>query len=711
MHHSEPWVLGLSHSHNGACCLLKGDRIVAAVQEERLTRKKRERIFGSRPSLATAYCLSQAGIRPEDLDLVVYTAQGRLSSVVEDVALNPQLQAVLHGVPLLRVSHHMAHAVSAFAISGFEESAILVVDGMGSPENDLNDDEKAAMKQRVEDGWETISLYHAEGTTIRTLEKHMVEKGQWLTWDFDRMPKFRSLGGIFSALSWQIFGDHHEAGKVMGLAPYGRPEVPVEDFFRIVDGSFEYSDALPERYRLVDRWPNRKTEYQNLAASAQVALEEALLYLCRHLRELSGSPRLSYAGGVALNSVANERIVREVGFEDVYFIPAAEDSGPAIGAAYYGLWQLTGKNTRARQVHDAVGRPYSDEEIGKALERTPGVQVSSTQNVLAEAVEMLCDGQILGWFHGRSELGPRALGQRSILCDPRSPDAKAVLNSRVKHREAFRPFAPAILLEEADAWFELEGMTESPYMLRVCRFREDKKDQVPAVVHVDGTGRLQTLTPEANGRFYELVERFHQKTGVPILLNTSFNVMGEPIVETPEDALWCFLSTGIDALVLEDRIVTKSATFRSILDFYPRITSLRFSKSNVFVDGRMNGDGDEFLTFSSMTPWGRTKYIASPSVLPVLAEIDGKSSGWEILERLPREPLPVRDERSLIGSLTRWSAATQGEPLIDGTAGLRDITETLYRGQIAKFDEKSLTRLLIVLRRMFIVGLGERPAG
>jgi carbamoyltransferase len=705
-----PWILGISNSHNGAVCLLKGDEIVAAVQEERLTRRKRHRIFGSKPSLAISYCLSEAGIKAKDLDVVVYSAQGRMSSQLEDMTLNPQLQVALHGVPTLRISHHLAHAVSAFAVSGFEDSAVLVVDGMGSPEADLNEDERSAIRTRVEDGWETASLYHASGTAIRAVEKHMVEKAQWITWDFDRMPKFRSLGGVFSALSWQIFGNHHEAGKVMGLAPYGKPEYPVEDFFRIVDDSFQFSDVIPDRFQFIDRWPNRKAEYENLSASAQVALEEALLHLARRARELTGSRRLCYAGGVALNSVANERIMREAGFDDVYVIPAAEDSGPAIGAAYYGLWHLTQKNTLARLVHDAVGRSYSSEEIGQTVAQTPGISSSAVDNVIAEAVDLLCDGKILGWFHGRSELGPRALGQRSILCDPRSPEAKAILNSRVKHREGFRPFAPAVLLEKADEWFELDGMTESPYMLRVCRFREEKKDQVPAVVHVDGTGRIQTLTPHANGRFYELVKHFHEKTGVPILLNTSFNVMGEPIVETPEDALWCFLSTGIDACVLEDRIVSKLPTFRSILDFYPRITSPRFSRSSLFVAGQMNGDTDAYLTFSTMTRWGRAAQIASPAILPVLAQINGTTSGWEILEKLPKEPFTVQDERSFMGSLSRWTAATRGEALVDGTAAVRDIADTLFREQVATFNEATLTRMLVRLRRMSVVGFGPSPA-
>jgi hypothetical protein len=268
--------------------------------------------------------------------------------------------------------------------------------------------------------------------------------------------------------------------------------------------------------------------------------------------------------------VANERIIRESKFKDVYIIPAAEDSGAAIGAAYYGLWHLGKKNTRRRLLHDAVGREYTSSAARQAVAETPAVEAIESKDVISDAADLLVDGKILGWFQGRSELGPRALGQRSILCDPRRPDGKEVLNSRVKHREAFRPFAPVVLLEKVRDWFELDGINpESAYMLRICLFKEDKKDLVPAVVHADGTGRFQTVTKEANGPFYNLIKEFGERTGVPIILNTSFNTMGMPIVETPQDALLCFLSTGIDYCVLEDVIVKKRDRILLGLDSTP----------------------------------------------------------------------------------------------------------------------------------------------
>lgn len=553
------WVLGISASHNGAACLLKGDEIIVAIQEERLSGFKRHRIYGAKPSLSVPYCLNYAGIRPRDLSAIILCAGGHARSTAQDIRRNPLFKGVLGHVPVLTIPHHFGHAMSAFATSGFEESSLLVIDGMGSPYEDLFEDERRAVRRRVRDGWETASLYAASGTSLTVLEKHLVEKGHWLLKRRGGMPLFGSLGGMYSAVAHQLFGDAMEAGKVMGLAPYGIPRLAPEQFFEVTrGGSFIFRDVVPQAFRHNDRWPAREDEYRDLAASVQSALESAILYLAKRLRSLNPSENLCYAGGVALNSVVNERLIRESGFKRVHITPVADDSGPAIGAAYYGLWHLRGVNTRRRMVHDGFGRPYAGDSVLSAVHTTPGVRFIRSRDVISDAVELLCSGKIIGWFDGRSELGPRALGQRSIICDPRRPDGKAILNLRVKKREAFRPFAPAILLEEAEDWFDLGGAPPaSPFMLRVCKFRPGKADVVPAVAHVDNTGRLQTVTRAANGRFYELIRRFHKRTGVPLLLNTSFNVMGRPIVETPEDALSCLLESGLDCCVFEEGIISK----------------------------------------------------------------------------------------------------------------------------------------------------------
>jgi carbamoyltransferase len=557
--HKPHWIIGISASHNGAVCLLRDDQLVVAVQEERLTRVKRQRIYGAEPSRALAYCLSYAGITADDVTLAVVCLQGRAKDAHQAVESNPALQRTRGRVPTVVIPHHLGHAFSAFATSGFEDSAVLVIDGAGSPFEDLPADERDAVKQRVEDGWETVSLYAAAGKSVVPLEKQMVARGGWYRPRAGGMPRFGSLGGMFSAVATQLFAEPMEAGKVMGLAPYGTPTIPASAFFDIEEGGFRFREDVPAMFAHEERWPERREEYMNLAASVQSALETAVLHLARRLRELCPSVNLCYAGGVALNSVANERLIRESGFRAVHIPPAAEDSGPAIGAAYYGLWQLTGRNTRRRMLHDACGMSYTQAAVSTAVEKFSQVRTVKPHDVVTDAVERLSAGQIVGWFDGGSELGPRALGQRSILCDPRRPDAKEILNLRVKRREPFRPFAPVVPLEEVDDWFELDGAPrESPFMLRVCEFRKEQAARVPAVVHVDGTGRVQTVTREANGRFYELVKSFGAATGVPVVLNTSFNVMGEPIVETPEDAVACLLNSGLDCCVFEDRIVVKN---------------------------------------------------------------------------------------------------------------------------------------------------------
>ncbi|MFP3943058.1 MAG: carbamoyltransferase [Alphaproteobacteria bacterium] len=655
----EPWVLGLSASHNGAACLMHGERIVAAMQEERLVGKKRARLQGARPSLAVRYCLDQGGIGPAGLDLVVLCAQKAVQLPENDITANRMLNVKANRIPVLTISHHAGHAVSAFATSGFDEAAVLVVDGMGSPTYDLSEDEKNAIIGAAPGavGGETNSIYHAQGTALKALEKHMADRGRWLNPPPPgaTMPTFGSLGGIFSAAAQQIFGDSMDAGKVMGLAPYGTPTIEPGEFFEIRDGRFVFFDHVPKRFTKAERWPNAQREYENLACSVQNALEHALLYLAGRVRELCPSRNLAYVGGVALNSVANERIIRECGFERVYIMPAAEDSGPAIGAAWHGLWHLTGAYTPRALERDGFGRTYSAREISAAIERTPAVVTQETGSAVGDAADLLVDGKIIAWFTGPSELGPRALGQRSILCDPRHPEAKEKLNARVKHREAFRPFAPVILLEEVGNWFELEGADPaSPFMLRVMKFKEDKRGLVPAVVHVDGTGRVQTVTKAANGAYYDLVREFSERTGVPILLNTSLNVMGEPIVETPEDALWCLLLTQLDACVFDGAVVTKKPGYQSLADLYPHFS---IEPQNI-----RRAPGGEGMAFMVTTPWGPYAFgLRDEKTLAIIrvlmgGAMDGSTSAGEVSERIRRELGPVSDTDliRLFAQLRRW---------------------------------------------------------
>lgn len=417
-----PFVLGINASHNGSCCLLRGDRIVAAIQEERLTRRKRHRINGSEPAQSIRYCLETAGITAADLSLVVLCVQKDSQDVRNDIHLNPLLRLAHNNVKCHVISHHLGHAISTFVTSGFTEAAVLVADGVGSYWEDLGQEERTARVLGARGGQEIISLYHADVMGLHAIEKHFAPRDQWLgrdAWLYrtcPSMPRFESLGGMYSAVATQIFGDMDEAGKVMGLAPYGSPVHPIEAFYTIAsDGRFLFSDAIPAQFQTSERWPNRQKAYEDLAASVQCALENAILLLGERLRKQSSATRLCLAGGLALNSVANERIISETSFSDVHIIPAADDAGVAIGAAYYGLWLLGGRFKSSKLSSDGLGRWYSDDEITKSIEDTPAIIVNRANDIPQRTAELLASGQIVGWFQGELNLG-LALWDTAVFC-------------------------------------------------------------------------------------------------------------------------------------------------------------------------------------------------------------------------------------------------------------------------------------------------------
>ncbi|ARN76132.1 carbamoyltransferase [Oceanicoccus sagamiensis] len=662
----QPWVLGVSASHNGAACLLKGDRIVVAIQEERILGLKRAPINLKKNCLAINYCLQYAKITPADLDCIVLSSQSSLDDPSNTYTDNPIIQQAINAKIEL-IGHHKAHAYSAFAPSGFDDAAVLVIDGMGSPVSDLDKDEQKAIVGNISQGSETISLYDASGTTLTPLEKHLVTNHDWLKpYQGDvRMADFASLGGIFSSCAGQIFGSYSDAGKVMGLAPYGSPTIAAEEFFSINNGGLTFHNNVPKRFTFSERWPQHQQLYADLACSAQQALEEAILYLTRQLKQKSNSKNFVYAGGVALNSVANERIVRESGFENVYIIPPAEDSGAALGAAYYGLWSIKPTNTKNTLKSDSLGAVYSESEIDTAINNSPWVEVINDQASPEDVAELIANNNIIGFFAQGSELGPRSLGQRSILCDPRRKDAKKVLNDRVKHREGFRPFAPVILAEEVANWFDLEGThPESPFMLRVLRFRENAEEKVPGVTHCDGSGRVQTVTKENNGQYYEVLKAFHAKTGVPILINTSLNVMGEPIVETPEDTLYSLAMTDLDYIFIGNKILGKKKRFKSALDFYPYFLqpdSLQAAKTQLQTSRQLQVS----------TPWGEAN-------------------------------LPIHDP------LTLQLAIDGADGLINGKTKARSVLKHLQAKQ-SKLSQSAFIRSLVQLRRGRVIGLSTTP--
>jgi carbamoyltransferase len=585
-------ILGISaFYHDSAAALLDDGRIVAAAQEERFTRKKHDASF---PKEAVRYCLAEAGIQLEEVDQIVFyekpllkferLAETWLAEAPRGFgafleALPQWLQKKLHHPRLLReglggawkkrfvfVEHHESHAASAFFPSPFDEAAILTLDGVGE--------------------WTTTSWGIGRGNQISL-------GGEIL------FP--HSLGLLYSAFTYQCgFRVNSGEYKLMGLAPYGIPrhrdlilrelvDVKPDGSYRLNLRYFGYTRSLRMTSPAFEKLfgPARKPEepieerHLDLAASIQAVTEEIVLRLARSLRARSGLPNLVLAGGVALNCVANGRVFREAGFERLWVQPAAGDAGGALGAALFCHHQLL-DGPRPAPRHDAMhgallGPACTDDEAAKALTDAGAVYERVGAEALANRVaSLLAGGKIVAWVQGRMEFGPRALGSRSILGDPRDPEMQRRMNLRIKFRESFRPFAPAVLAADVGDWFEVPERFESPYMLVVApvapnrrrapdcslaglaRQRQNLSD-IPAVTHVDHSARIQTVDTDSNPRFLALLSAFKDLTGCPILVNTSFNVRGEPIVCTPADAHRCFLATEIDVLVVGDCLVAREA--------------------------------------------------------------------------------------------------------------------------------------------------------
>ena len=589
-------ILGISaFYHDSAAALLVDGKIVAAAQEERFTRKKHDQGF---PIRAIEYCLAEAGIAPDGLEAVVFyekpitkfvrlletyfsTAPRGLRSfqMAMPIWLTRKLWIPLEmekaltraGIrmpaKLYFPEHHESHAASAFYPSPYESAAILTVDGVGE--------------------WATSTLGHGRGADMRILKEL-------------RFP--HSLGLLYSAFTY-FCGFKVNSGeyKLMGLAPYGRPlyadairknlvDLRDDGSFRLDMSYFDYLSGL----RMTNRkfaglfgGPERKPEAQitrremDLAASIQVVTEDIVLHMARHLHKLTGEKNLCMAGGVALNCVANGRLQREGPFENIWIQPASGDAGGALGAAL-AAWHLAEKQPRPAPPpgRDAMsgsflGPSYSDDEIGEylAAKGYPAVRVPPGEWA-AHVARIVAGEKVVGLFNGRMEFGPRALGGRSIIGDSRSPKMQSVMNLKIKYRESFRPFAPACLEEKVSEYFDLAS--PSPYMLIVQDVRKERlsgvarapgtamqeiinqvRSDIPAVTHVDNSARIQTVNHDQNPRFYDLLKAFDELTGCAVMINTSFNVRGEPIVCTPSDAYRCFMRTEMDYLVLGAHVLDK----------------------------------------------------------------------------------------------------------------------------------------------------------
>jgi len=559
-------ILGLScFYHDSAAALLQDGVVVAACQEERLSRKKHDSGF---PSHAIKYVLRQAGIAPEELDAVGFydkpllKFERMLSTYVGTfprsfASFRKAIPVWLHEKlwvpsiirkelkpykgPILFAEHHMSHAASCFLVSPYEEAAILTVDGVGE--------------------WATASFGVGRGTDIEMFKEI-------------RFP--HSVGLLYSAFTYYLgFKVNSAEYKVMGLAPYGKPihfDRLMRDMVRLnEDGSFKlnmdyfaYDYGLTMTNRLFDEFfggPPRKPETRmterefDIAASVQKACEEIVLHMVRHIHKETGLSKLCMAGGVALNCVANGRVIRETPMKELFVQPAAGDAGGAVGVAHY-LYNTLHKQPRGPAWdHSYLGPEYSDAEIKSYLDEHGFEYETLTEpELISTTARLLTEGNVIGWFQGRIEFGPRALGGRSILADPRDPKMRDTLNMKIKFREGFRPFAPSVLADKSPEWFDID--CDSPYMLLVAQVHENKR-QIPSVTHVDGSARLQSVTREQNPRYYDLIAEFERLTGVPVIINTSFNVRGEPIVCTPHDAYLCFMRSNMDHLVLGPYLLDK----------------------------------------------------------------------------------------------------------------------------------------------------------
>lgn len=569
------YILGINAVyHESAACLIKDEKIVAMAEEERFNRIKHgKKVLVDNPdefpTESIAYCLAEAGIGPGDIDHIGYSAvpsqferrKERLATGdfgdewLDDAEWQlgqDALERVPHKLKELGlvgqfhwVDHHAAHAASAYFPSPFTEAAVLSIDGTGE--------------------YDTAVSYYGEGHRLKRLRG---------------IPYPSSIGLLWEVLSVYLGFDIYDAAKLMGLASYGNSQRFIEQFRQIIkplqDGTFvidhdlvkfghleyyppnAYLGGLEQLLGVKRRLPDDALTqvHEDIAAAMQALTNELFLHMAEHVHKETGSDNLCLAGGVALNCVANSYVFEKGPFKQLYVQPTSHDAGTAIGAAYWIFHNVLGESARGSMDHAYWGPAYSEQRIQEALQAR-GLDYRVSDKLEEEVAGFIADDKIVAFFQGRMETGPRALGNRSLLANPTNRDMREILNRKVKHREYFRPLAPSVLVEEADKWFEIDKPTSAAdFMLMTYPAQEDKQERIPAVVHTDGSCRVQCVRSETNPRYHKVISEFQKLTGVPVVLNTSFNDQ-EPIVCTPEDAINTFLKTEIDVLAIGDCLVFK----------------------------------------------------------------------------------------------------------------------------------------------------------
>jgi carbamoyltransferase len=589
-------ILGIScFFHDAAAALLRDGTLVAAAEEERFSRKKHDYSF---PSRAIDFCLRAAGLRGPDVDMVVFFEkpflkfdrilrstmhtfprsrgvfqESMIAWMTEKLWVKNLIRQKL-GVDDRRIyfsDHHLSHAASAFFCSPFEEAAILTVDGVGEWATATygvgrNTDIMVMRELRFP---HSLGLLYSAFTAYLGFE---VNEGEYKVMGMAAFGQPRYLDEVWKLvdqeadgsfrLNMEYFSFHRST--TMTYSPkfvelFGPPREPGTPFFTPSSGYPSYFGPRPVDY---DTQARRNQHYADIAASIQRVTEEMLLRMANHLYRETGLKRLCLAGGVALNSVANGRILRETPFEELFIQPAAGDGGGALGAALFGYHMVLGKPRSFVMKHAYWGEEFASGEVDAFLRANNIAHTAYTDDdkLIARVVDHLQGGKVVGWYQGRFEFGPRALGNRSILADPRNPAMKDIVNTKIKFREPFRPFAPSVLVERAEEYFELPDPPRhypARYMLYVVDVKPGQERRIPAITHVDGTARLQTVDPETAPRYHRLIDTFGQATGVPVVLNTSFNLKGEPIVNTPAEAFATFSRSGMDVLVLGQHVIEK----------------------------------------------------------------------------------------------------------------------------------------------------------
>jgi len=569
------YVLGTGLSHDGSSCLLKDGKICAAIEKERITRIKHD--YGS-DTEAIKYCLEKENITLDDIDLIVQNSPAGIFSY-------PRIFENNCRAPIVTISHHLAHAYSAYGTSNFDECAVLVLDGTGSALDQCTDLVGnftlccAPMPNGNEDAYkENNSYYHFKGGEYRLVCKEASRLYKYVKEKDITTFTENSIGDFYSAASGYCFKDMFDAGKLMGLAPYGNPSAYNEEAFFVKDGAILLNHSLFNNFTnpsgSQEQFKENFQYYADIANWVQRELERAISFLINSRYNMFPSENLAYCGGVALNAVMNSKIIRESPFKNVYIQPAAADNGTSLGCAFYGWLNIMkkqkvfhgpstcfGKVYTTGSVKTSLRNYHNNDPVMKTIDGIDGEDYLrhihyEGEGYIEEAARLLSNGKVIAWFQDESEFGPRALGRRSILADPRIKGIRDFINAEIKFREDFRPFAPSVIREDLQLFFEDD--VESPHMLMINKIKDEWKESVSEVVHVDRTCRVQTVTSDWNPKYFHLLKEFKKINGISVLLNTSFNGVRMPIVETPDDAFRFFYSGKLDYLVIQNLIIKRN---------------------------------------------------------------------------------------------------------------------------------------------------------